>query len=87
MIVMRYRIKKYTKLDGSEYFNAQVKKWYGWKNLSHYGDELSCRISWMSKLRMDLSQNRESALSIIDNHLTMYQHSITKSVEIEYITK
>ncbi len=27
MIVMRYRIKKYTKLDGSEYFNAQVKKW------------------------------------------------------------
>ena len=78
---MKYRIKKYIKLDGSvEYTTEYKKNFFRWVHVNwRYNGRFSDVPMKYSTI--------EEALGSIDFHYLLFTNSTIKSIEIEYITK
>jgi len=73
---MRYRIKITTHINGSQLFNPQVKRWFGWITIDHDGKE----SMFDTELR-----DRQTAINRIDLHHNGNRKITT--IEFEYINK
>jgi len=84
---MKYKIKKYTKLDGSFEFSVSFIS-YTYNLLGFKLERINHLDRWGGVTTKEyFTTSREGALNIIDQHYNDFLKSNTKSVEVEYIIK